>query len=409
MSTDVVDIAYEKAIESLKMCRHPLGIRAAAKYYPDVWTRDGVISSFGALLLRDEEFDESVRNSLGTMKDSMNDIGHVRNWIPTNREITGALGGAIDSNLWYIIGLWYYWKQRGDDGVIAEHLESLEKAVLWLRYQDSNDDGLLESHESYDWADLYPNRYHVLLDNILYMKALHCAADLLEAKGQAAERHRHRGDNVKRLLRLAFWLDGDIKDLERRLDELKEEGELLYIYKQMHGLYWSREFFFAYLPFRQMPHPRFDTLGNMCAILMGLASKRQTGLILDYTHSRGINIPFPCKAHHPVIAPGNPDWRDYLYNREYCVPHSGHNGGIWPFVGGFYVAALAAAGRGDEAREQLANLAEANRIGKTEWEFNELIHGESGRPIGAINQAWSAAMYIYAYRAVHDGKNFLAG
>ena len=33
------------------------------------------------------------------------------------------------------------------------------------------------------------------------------------------------------------------------------------------------------------------------------------------------------------------------------LPHYYHNGGIWPFIGGFYVAALVKAGRLKEAQE----------------------------------------------------------
>lgn len=41
---------------------------------------------------------------------------------------------------------------------------SLERALLWLRYQDSNGCGLLEVREAADWADLLANRFNILLD-----------------------------------------------------------------------------------------------------------------------------------------------------------------------------------------------------------------------------------------------------
>jgi hypothetical protein len=73
-------------------------------------------------------------------------------------------------------------------------------------------------------------------------------------------------------------------------------------------------------------------------------------------------------------------------------------------VGGFYVAALVKAGRKKEAKHQLGKLAEANRQGlHQEWEFNEFLHGLTGRPLGAVGTAWSAGMYIYAYESVKRG------
>jgi hypothetical protein len=53
----------------------------------------------------------------------------------------------------------------------------------------------------------------------------------------------------------------------------------------------------------------------------------------------------------------------------------------------------------------LVSLAQANYQGVNfEWEFNEWMHGERGHPMGYAQQAWSAAMYLYADNAVHSGK-----
>ena len=47
---------------------------------------------------------------------------------------------------------------------------------------------------------------------------------------------------------------------------------------------------------------------------------------------------WPLRSLTPVVRPGDPDWRDYYGTLN--VPHHYHNGGVWPFIGGFYVAAL---------------------------------------------------------------------
>ena len=53
----------------------------------------------------------------------------------------------------------------------------------------------------------------------------------------------------------------------------------------------------------------------------------------------------------------------------------------------------------------LTSLAEANRQGTLyDWNFNEWLHGSSGHPMGYEQQAWSAAMYLYAEHAVRTGK-----
>jgi glycogen debranching enzyme len=106
-----------------------------------------------------------------------------------------------------------------------------------------------------------------------------------------------------------------------------------------------------------------------------------------------------------VVQPGDREWREYFRVRNLNQPHHYHNGGIWGFIGGFYVAALVQAGRMDEAAYHLDRLARMNKLGvRAEWEFNEWYHGVSGRPMGFAGQSWSAAMYLYAQDAVARGQ-----
>jgi glycogen debranching enzyme len=69
---------------------------------------------------------------------------------------------------------------------------------------------------------------------------------------------------------------------------------------------------------------------------------------------------------------------------------------VWPFIGGFYIAALVKAGRLDAARGALDRLTALNRAG----EFNEWHHGQSYEPRGVTCQAWSAGMYLFACECV---------
>jgi GH15 family glucan-1,4-alpha-glucosidase len=141
------------------------------------------------------------------------------------------------------------------------------------------------------------------------------------------------------------------------------------------------------------------------AILTGLADGHRTEHILRYMHQVGIAEPYPTKAIHPPIYPGEREWRDYYRSRNLNLPHQYHNGGIWPMIGGFQIAALVRHGWRDEAERLLDSLAQANHQGiEQPWEFNEWMHGESGHPMGFGQQAWSAAMYLYAEHAVRTGE-----
>ena len=71
----------------------------------------------------------------------------------------------------------------GNTAFLRSQWPALEKALLWLRYQDSNGCGLLEVHEAADWADLLANRFNILYDNVLWYAALRAMAEMADALG----------------------------------------------------------------------------------------------------------------------------------------------------------------------------------------------------------------------------------
>ncbi len=95
--------------------------------------------------------------------------------------------------------------------------------------------------------------------------------------------------------------------------------------------------------------------------------------------------------------------RIIIWDCDAKKPYSYLNGGIWPFIGGFYVLALMKVGKMKEAEKELLNLAESNMKGNAfpEWinPLNKETHG--------IFQAWSAGTYILAYESLKRNKILL--
>ena len=79
-------------------------------------------------------------------------------------------------------------------------------------------------------------------------------------------------------------------------------------------------------------------------------------------------------------------------------PYQYHNGGIWPFIGGFWAMALAQLGKTELARHELGKLALANSVG--DWRFTEWFHGKTLAPMGMPGQSWNAAAFLAARRAI---------
>lgn len=394
------ETAHEKALDILSSECSPIGLMASPEGYPHVWARDSVITSLGALLSPGHE--NCLRVSLETLAGQQSELGA----IPNNVSVaTGRLdhtnAGSVDSNLWFILGHAFQYRVSMDQDFLKRSWFALEKALLWLRYQDSNGCGLLEVHEAADWADLLANRFNILYDNVLWYAVLREMADLSGILGEKNERYAAMAEDVRHKISLVLWVG--VESIEKWENSAPGgHTEWQHTLGQVDPVVVKRPYFLPYVAFRDFGD-YCDVFGNLLAILLGVANPAQEKRILDYLEQVGIADPYPVRVLHPIIHPGNKDWREYYRNNNLNIPEQYHNGGIWPFVGGFYVATLVKAGRMEQARQQLEKLAEVNHLGvDAEWEFNEWCHGRTGKPMGYPHQAWSAGMYIFAYHCVHD-------
>src|SRR5471032_2828132 len=176
------------------------------------------------------------------------------------------------------------------------------------------------------------------------------------------------------------------------------------------GLVVPAKPYYALYSYKVFHSDRFDLLGNSLAILTGIASPyRARDMVAwveaecDAMKDRGeLAVDLPPNLF-PYILPQHPDWRP-RYDR-YNRPGDYHNGGVWPFVCGFYVAACVAAGRMELAARKLLALTELVKPwheNQAEWGFNEWIKAQTGQPSGRDWQTWSAAMYLYAAECVRQ-------
>lgn len=404
----------------------PIGLLGSSTAYQQVWARDSMICTLGLLLCEGPQGAEVARQSVRTLAAYQSRLGN----IPHNVGFTGipdpaliahggalhvgedsprvvvdtAHAGCIDNSLWFILGNYAIFRADGDLARLRAVWPHIERAYRWLEYQDSNECGLLEVHEAMDWADLFANRYNSLWPNVLWYAAHRALAALRRALGEDPEPDLARARDICFKINTLLWVGAEVKkDLDWVAANRKE---WLYPINLTTTVLQERPYYLPYMAFRDYAD-RFDSFGNLIAVLFGLADEVQATKILDYIESAGINQPWPVKAVYPPVQPGEADWREYYRLRNLNLPHHYHNGGIWPMIGGFYVAALVRAGRLSEAAHQLGRLTEMNRQSRTpgqSWDFNEWCHGLSGKPSGFRGQSWSAAMYIYAHECVRRGE-----
>ena len=330
-----------------------------------------MIALLGARFAGDAEITTALQQSIIVLRAKQTAAGAIPNNVDSATQQANFRAYA-DSGLWWIIG----------SSILQPDLATSGKILHWYARQDVDQTGVISMQEAADWQDLFCTRGKGLYLNCLYVMAL-------RASGQSAA-----AAAVARKINEYFWYRGDGDLLPHiahtfstvnvgRYDSL---GRKRWIPEKK--VLTREQFYLPYIGFRAVGE-WFDTLGNLLAILAGVASEDQTAAILDFIERHALDAAPAC-ALTPVIRPGDADWREYY--AELNAPHRYHNGGVWPFIGGFYVAALVKAGSLTKAAAAFDRLTALNRAG----EFNEWHHGETLQPLGVRAQAWSAGMYLYA-------------
>jgi len=344
--------------------------RTAGWGYPEPYTRDLMFSIFGIAVSGNQKLMMSIRRVLETLAKNQTEHGHIPSLVhdPDDR-------GASDTTPLFLLGVGIFRRVTGEAGFLHD---AVEKSLVWMEYQCPSDRYLVAQQPTSDWRDeQWVIGYGLFVNTLVYsylkLLGLHERAEkVYDEMSQFtitagnSHRHVHEGLVVKHKPYFAFW---------------------------SYKIYSSE---------------RFDLLGNSLAILSGLASPSRAEEMISWIEeecaemrNRGelaVNLP---PNFFPFIKPEDPDWlpRYKIYNN----PGDYHNGGIWPFICSFYVAALVAAKRYTLAREKLVALTLCIKIsdsGNVAFGFNEWLKAQNGQTMGQDWQTWSAALYLYAVKCV---------
>ncbi len=396
---------YHKAIEALKRNITPQGFSACSltdnevigtdENYRSVWARDGALTILGSLPLQnqDDDIHQCQRQTFITLLENISPNGQIpaNVSIDTQRPDYSGVGGiaSVDSGMWVILAFNAYVQHTRDHDFLRRYLGHLQQTMDWLSAHDSNNDALLEIPEAGDWTDLFGRSYNVLYDEVLWYRCNISFGRLLQMSGdeQRAGDYFRWARVIKREIVDNFWpttrpkANQPVSFAENQFSL----GDARYLIAQI------TPFDFSW---------RCDTFGNMLAYLYDVIDTPYASQTFRFLWGVGINEPFPIANLYPVVTAGDKDWRAYYTVNLLNLPHHYHNGGIWPFVGGHWVRFINKLGLRDLALQELYRLTELNKLGIfNEWEFNEWVHGTTGRPMGKGYQAWSASEFI---RACHD-------
>jgi len=344
--------------------------RTAGWGYPEPYTRDLMIASLGILASGNEQLIASLRKTLLTLAKNQSTHGHIPSLVhdPEDR-------GASDTTPLFLLSLSIYRKITGENNFLEE---SSFKALNWMDYQSPDDRIMVGQLPTSDWRDeQWVLGYGLYVNTIVYA-----------------------------YLRL-YGYDKKASDLRGMMSRFAILGDTRH--RHVHeGLVVPHKPYYALWSYKVYRSERFDLLGNSLAILTGIASPTRAKSLVSWIEKEcealktkgelALDIP---PNLFPYILPEDPDWR--LRYERYNKPGEYHNGGIWPFICGFYIVAAVAAGLprlAGKLLETLTNVVQLSRDKNLPFGFNEWIRAQDGICMGQDWQTWSAAMYLYAATCV---------
>jgi glycogen debranching enzyme len=382
----LLDEARERSVGLLRANLGRAGIlaasrtrRAESRGYTAIFGRDAAVCAIGMMLSGDARLRDAAGVGLETLAAHQAPNGQMPKFVDVKRrEADFWYLGCIDATLWWLIGIAFIDRENGGRTLRRRHAAAIRRAVAWLEAQEHQRFFLLQQNEASDWADIMPRSGFVLYTNALWYH-------VKRMYGLARQRETYEAFN-----RLFHPFSAVLAEYRR--------GRLLMQYAR--GRVRNRGLYLSFVNFAFFGEEG-DVFGNLLAVLTGLADEVAAKRTLRSLDRARVADPYPVRVTVAPIEEASYLWRPYMSCHEQNFAWQYHNGGIWPFVGGFWVAALARAGRARAARAALLATARANALG--DWRFSEWLHGRTLDHEGMAGQSWNAAAWLMAHAVVTRG------
>jgi hypothetical protein len=163
-----------------------------------------------------------------------------------------------------------------------------------------------------DWQDLFCTRGKGLYLNCVYVLALRAAARAASTINEdQAKAYLERARQVSARINKFFWYEGDGNMLRHVSHTFSTEskqdrdslGRRRWLPRKRRLI--GEQYYLPYLGFRAVGE-WFDSLGNLLAILAGVATEERTVKVLDFIARHYLDSR-PVPSLFPVIEPGDPD------------------------------------------------------------------------------------------------------
>lgn len=380
---DLIETCAQESIRLLERNTTPHGVLAAsrtpeaeARSYTRIFGRDAAMCVLAMLTSGSKILEEGAVASLDALAELQADNGQIPKYVdPEGQDADFWYLGCIDATLWWLLAVNHARRCSFAPGLATRWRRAEERALNWLVCQEHQRFYLLQQNEASDWADIMPRSGFVLYTNALWYR-------------------------VKQLYDIPHWNETRyhfnhlFHPFSRDLPEYRR-ARLLQHYVRQQGA--AGDLYLSFVNLAFFGHEG-DVFGNLLAILCGLSGDAMSQHIVKALDQKRVAERYPIRVTCEPIEPEHELWRAYMARHQQNLAYQYHNGGVWPFVGGFWVLALAQLGKTARAWKELEKLAQVNAL--DDWRFTEWFHGQTMEPMGMKGQSWNAATFLLAHRAL---------
>ncbi len=375
--------AKNTAIKTLRANYTEQGILASRGHWRQIWLRDAMFASFGALSLEEQDI-TAVKNTISNAFTCQKPNGRIplrlgkgHFWLqffmnallnkmprldtkltmPVYRIDKFPWLFPVDGNSLVVIVLGMLMAE--DKSFVAQYYTNAVRSVQWLERFDRDNDVLLEQGMFADWADCLKRKGKVLYTNVLWYKALKSLDEISRILGVEGQNYREKAELVKERINKEFW-----------------NGE--FYLDTLHKL------------------RNFSTDGNLLAILFDVANKEQALNIENYIMKNRIDA-VPCYLNHPNYNSNSIS----IVTRLAGIPDY-HTSMTWLWLGCLDVVCKHKLGLKQQAIEELLRI---SRIINKQGSIFE-VYEQDGSPVNrrfykaATDFSWSAGLFVYACNAI---------
>ena len=371
-------LAYDQAVGLLKNLLldrggKQLGFLASSvdtDNYKRIFARDAFWIGMAGLLTGNEELISGFKSSLEMLMNTQRADGAITSNVSSEGHLSyGVMSPRVDPNTLFVIGCIEYCKHSKDQILINKLLDSAGKALSFLENVWENKYwGLLYIPRAGNWADEYIQQGFVLYDEVLWFLALNQYAYVLYIlKDRRSGYYFSKAKRVRELIKEEFWIKHAMDPKDSVYASLRHKISFDHMGYLIHFYYAQNKEEAGF----EQSHGIFDAFGNILAMLTGITTNKQTKKILRFIDIISDNRYPLVPAHYPFFSEEVFKFKEmHQYRFKEFIGHY-HNGGLWPWYTGPYVAALCKMGDNVRALRFLDGILTANMEQKSGMNFYE--------------------------------------